>query len=272
MLSSLTGLEAVELFRPREFAGHVELQVGVPAIRRWPTRVCMGFEISLQIGPAHEEIVQGRRTETPGKVTFVQLPGTVWSAQRAVGAFLSLEVSPELFERLLAEWPSRPSLPGPAQVALPRLVDAFWSRHKLLRAPGDATARSEALVSLVGMAIESLTGKAPPAAIGCDLVARARDALHDCSAQAPTMDALAAYSGLPTLQLVRAFRRRFGVGPARYRRALRAARARRLLLAGRAVAEIVTEMAFASEAELRRTFSAHFGLEPDHYQTLSCGA
>src|SRR5262245_4283732 len=106
MSKVLVGLEEAVLFCPPEYAGHIEIQSGAPAVRRWPTRVCEGFEISLLLGPTHDATIQGRPTTTPGNVTFVQLPGTVWSAERVFGAFLSIELGAELFRSLVADWPA----------------------------------------------------------------------------------------------------------------------------------------------------------------------
>jgi AraC-like DNA-binding protein len=263
MIRSVTGLALVECFRPHEYAGQLELQVGAPAIRRWPTRHCEGLEISLQIGPAHEEIVLGRRTETPGKMTFVQLPGTVWSAEQAVGGFFSIELAPELFARFVNDWPNHSVLPGPSQLAMPHLLDAFWFAHKVLRSPADATARTEALVTLIGMVLGTLTG--PPAPMTSDGISRVRDAIHDSPGRAPTIEELASLSGLSTFEMVRTFRRRYGIGPSAYRRSLQVARARRMVLAGRTVEEISTDLGFASAVELRRSFVRRFGLQLDLY-------
>lgn len=272
MRSLLTGLERAHVFRPREYAGQVEVQVGEPATRRWPTRICEGFEMSLLIGPTHEATIHGRKTETPGKLTFVQLPGTVWSAKRAVGAFLSLELSPELFARFVADLPRRPSLPGPSQVVLPGLLDAFWRTHKVFRSQSDATTRTETLVRLVAMVLESLSGKELPAPTVSDGVTRAREAIHDCPHEAPTIDRLAAEAAMSPIEFVRAFRRQYGVGPAEYRRALRMARGRRMCLAGRATADIASELGFSSATAFRRSFVASAGIDPERYaQQIASG-
>ena len=59
MLKTMTGLEEVEFFRPWEFAGQVELQVGQAAVRRWPKlRVALARQM-LRSGRALPEIVTG---------------------------------------------------------------------------------------------------------------------------------------------------------------------------------------------------------------------
>jgi AraC-like DNA-binding protein len=267
MLKRLVALEETQVLRPREFGGEVELQVGVPAVRAWPTRVCEGFEMSLLIGPAHPATIQGRAVETPSNTPFVQMPGTVWSAAEAKGAFLSLDIGPSLFSRLVAEWPGRAALPGPSLVPVPVLLDAFWSSHRVLRGEADATTRSVALLGLVKTVLTQLTGMEPDAGAAPDAVSRVRDALHDAPERAPTIDELAQLAGLTSFELLRAFRDRYGVTPSRYLRALRVARARQLLAGGRSVGEAATELGFGSAGALRRAFESQVGLSPERYAT-----
>lgn len=264
MVKVLVGLEQAMVFCPAEYGGHVEVQSAVPAVRRWPARLCAGFEMSLLIGPSHDATIQGQHTMTPGNVTFVQLPGTVWSAERVYGAFLSIELSPDLFASLRDSWVSSRSLPGPSQVVLPELLNAFSRAHNAFRLRSDATTRTEALVDLIHQVLHSMTGTEPVTPV-CDAVSRARDALHASTHNAPTIDELAAEARLTPFELVRAFHRRYGVGPSAYRRSLQIARARELFRRGRTVDEVTVELGFASRSALTRSFIAQIGVEPTRY-------
>ncbi|MGZ7007355.1 MAG: helix-turn-helix domain-containing protein [Ilumatobacteraceae bacterium] len=265
----LVALEDVEIHRPEEFGGEVELQLGLPAVRSWPTRMCQGLEISLLIGPSHSTQIQGRQTDTPGKTTFVQLPGTVWSADEVSGAFLSVDIGPALFGRLAAEWPGRSALPGPSLVALPSLMDLFWFSHEVLRSQADRTARSEVLLRLVKTVLTHLIGAQSYTLPSADAIARVRDAIHDCPAAAPTIDELAQLAGLGCFELAIKFRNRYGLTPARYRLALRVALARRMLATGRSVDETVAVLGFGSAGALRRAFSSVVGVTPERYAMAS---
>jgi AraC-like DNA-binding protein len=264
MAKVLVGLEQAVLFCPPEYSGHVELQSGVPAVRRWPTRVCEGFEISLLLGPTHDATIQGRRTTTPGNVTFVQLPGTVWSAERVHGAFLSIELGPELFASLLEEWPSASLLATPSQIVMPDLLRTFTRAHNAFRLHNDATTRTESLVDLLHQVLTTLTGCVPKIPIN-DSVSRARDALHAETRIAPTIETLAADAGLTQFEFVRAFHHRYGVGPAGYRRAVKLARARHLLRRGYTIDEVTTAVGFASTTAMTRSFISEIGVEPTRY-------
>ncbi len=264
MVNALVGLEQALLFCPPEYGGHVEIQSGIPAVRRWPTRVCDGFEISLLLGPTHDAIIQGRHTTTPGNVTFVQLPGTVWSADKVHGAFLSIEIGPELFDNLLDEWPSSRLLPPPSQVVMPELLRTFSRTHNAFRLHNDATARTESLVDLLHQVLTTMTGCEPKIPI-CDSISRARDALHADPNYAPTIEELADEAGLTQFEFVRAFHHRYGIGPSAYRRSVKLARARHLLRRGYTIDEIVTEVGFASMSSLTRNFISEIGVEPTRY-------
>jgi AraC-like DNA-binding protein len=264
MVKVLVGLEQAVLFCPPEYGGHVEVQSAVPAVRRWPPRLCAGFEMSLLIGPSHDATIHGRRTITPGNITFVQLPGTVWSAERVYGAFLSIELSPDLFASLRESWVSARTLPGPSQVVMPELLGAFSRAHNAFRLNYDATTRTEALVDLIHQVLASMTGTEPVTPV-CDAVSRARDALHESSYSAPTIDDLATHAGMTPFELVRSFHHRYGIGPSAYRRSLQIARARELLRRGRTIDEVTLELGFTSRSAMTRSFIAQVGVEPTRY-------
>ena len=204
MTKVLVGLEQAVLFSPPEYAGQVEIQSGAPALRHWAPRVCDGLEISLLIGPSHDAIIEGRRTTTPGNITFIQLPGTVWSAEQVYGAFLSIELKPDLFASLRENWPTSPTLPGPSQIVVPELLQAFTAAHNAFRFHRDAMTTTEALVELLRQVLATITG-IEPGTPTCDDVSRARDALHDGSNRSLTIDELATEAGLTPFEFVRAF-------------------------------------------------------------------
>jgi AraC-like DNA-binding protein len=222
----------------------------------------------LLLGPSHDAIIQGTPTTTPGNVTFVQLPGTVWSAEQVHGAFFSIELGPELFARLLYNWPLSTWLP-PSQVILPHLMSVFSRAHNAFR-HNEVTTRTEALVELLRQVLVALTG-IEPRTPNCDAVSRARDALHASLNRSPTIDELATEAGITPFEFVRAFRDRYGIGPSTYRRALQIARARQLLRRGLSSEEVTAELGFTSGSALTRSFVAQLGLEPASYAEQATG-
>jgi AraC-like DNA-binding protein len=266
---TLTALQRVEVVRRADARGALELLVGAPAPRRWPARLCEGFEVALLVGPPHISVVAGRRLDVPSGVPFVKLPGTVWSAPRSTAGFLSLELSPTLFARLASEWPQRLQLR--AFVGAPGALDEFWAAHRVLRTDDDAAARSHALTRLLRSLFEELGGRmrVPEVATSRGLE-RARELMHDDPARVMTAEALAEVVGVSMFVVERVFKRRFGVSPLRYRDAIRVARARRLLAQGESIAEVTTRLGFASVESLRALFSGAVGVTPERYVERPC--
>jgi len=95
---------------------------------------------------------------------------------------------------------------------------------------------------------------------------RARDALHAEVQRGPTLDELAAASGLSRGFLARAFAETFGVPPHRYLVELRLARAKRVLAHGASVTEACLEVGFASLGSFSASFHRRVGVSPREWQ------
>ncbi|WP_087098422.1 AraC family transcriptional regulator [Nocardiopsis sp. JB363] len=97
-------------------------------------------------------------------------------------------------------------------------------------------------------------------------VLRARDLLARDLTAPPTLEELAAHVDLGPFALNRAFRARYGLPPHAYLNQLRVDRARALLLEGRRVGEVATEVGFADQPHLTRHFRRHLGVPPGAYR------
>lgn len=93
-----------------------------------------------------------------------------------------------------------------------------------------------------------------------------RDAIDDRIADDLTLDDLAGVVGLSRFQLLRSFMRQTGVTPHRYVVHRRVARARSLLAAGRAPADVAAAVGFADQSHLGRHFRAVCGTTPARYR------
>ncbi|MCD0504229.1 AraC family transcriptional regulator [Bordetella petrii] len=91
---------------------------------------------------------------------------------------------------------------------------------------------------------------------------RARQAIHDTLGQSITLRQLEAASGRDRWSLSRDFRALYGISPSRYVQARRLDWARRLMLAGRSIADAAAQANFADQSHLSRSFRATFGLPP----------
>ncbi|HUS32281.1 MAG TPA: AraC family transcriptional regulator [Kofleriaceae bacterium] len=95
---------------------------------------------------------------------------------------------------------------------------------------------------------------------------RARDLLHADAARNPTLDELAAASGVSRAHLARNFTQTFGISPHQYLVQLRLEQARRALAAGTSVTEVCHEVGFESLGTFSSTFRKRVGLSPREYQ------
>jgi AraC-like DNA-binding protein len=268
MVEPATGLDGAEWFRPSEYRGELELLVGAPALRVWSPRICEGVEIVVLVGAPHVVHVNGVAHEAPVGVPFLVPAGTIWSAKRTTAGFFSLELGPMLFSRLCDQWPGRRWIMGPGFPRLHdrKMLETFWHSHKVLRAHGEAIARSQALIQLFTTVFEQLSGvPMRPTLVPAAGLERVRALLHEDPARDADLAQLAAVAGVSIFQLARAFKRRHGVTPWRYRDALRVSRARRLLAASHAVAEVAAALGFPSEPAFRSVFERNVGVGPERY-------
>jgi len=106
----------------------------------------------------------------------------------------------------------------------------------------------------------SRCGRAPAA------VAQTRELLAGRLADPPSLDELAAATGLGPFALLRAFRAETGLPPHAYLNQLRVRRARCLLDGGLAPAEVAAHAGFADQAHLTRHFKRVVGVPPGAYQ------
>ncbi|GIG25381.1 helix-turn-helix transcriptional regulator [Cellulomonas denverensis] len=82
----------------------------------------------------------------------------------------------------------------------------------------------------------------------------------------PALDDLAASVGMTRSQLVRAMRRVTGLSPLAWRQNARVIRARRMLRAGRPIAETAHALGFTDQSHFHRVFRAHVAAPPGAYR------
>ncbi|WP_031467640.1 AraC family transcriptional regulator [Sciscionella sediminilitoris] len=163
-------------------------------------------------------------------------------------------LAPELLAELGGE---RPMFPDPVPHD-PELAALLATVHR--RAPGTATA--EQLYTVVSAILARHARRwsppvAPPAVVD-DVIRH----LHADLRRTPSLDELAAVTGLERFRLLRAFRRETGVTPHGYLLQLRLQRAQQVLSAGQPVARAAVESGFYDQAHLHRHFRRTFGATP----------
>jgi AraC-like DNA-binding protein len=91
-------------------------------------------------------------------------------------------------------------------------------------------------------------------------------------ARDPSADELAALAGAGRFQLLRAFRRAYGMPPHAYQRHLRLLAARRLLAAGEPPADVAAAVGFADQSHLTKRFKGAYGVTPGRFRAACLGA
>lgn len=94
---------------------------------------------------------------------------------------------------------------------------------------------------------------------------RARDRLHDDSANPPRLRELARFAGVSPFHLLRVFRACFGETPHEYVSRLRIERSKQLLRAGHAVTEVCLEVGFTGLGSFSSRFKTEVGVSPSEY-------
>ncbi|MFE6406476.1 AraC family transcriptional regulator [Streptomyces sp. NPDC057837] len=143
--------------------------------------------------------------------------------------------------------------------------------HQVLRAAdeGNALAADTLLRVAVTRLLRSNGGPMPARAVrtaGAATAARARRVLEERMARPPGLEQLARDLGTSPFALLRAFRDTYGMPPHAWLTDARVRRARRLLDAGTAPAEVAVAVGFTDQPHLNRHFSRIVGVPPGAYQ------
>jgi AraC-like DNA-binding protein len=93
-----------------------------------------------------------------------------------------------------------------------------------------------------------------------------RERLADAERRVPSLTELATLAGLSKYQVLRAFRRRYGLPPHAWLLCLRAERARTLITHGFTLANTAACTGFADQSHMSRTFRRHYGYTPGAWQ------
>ena len=192
-------------------------------------------------------------------------PGVVHDGQPAIGApgfcKRNLYLDPSFLpERLIGAAVDRTNLYDPG------LRAALASLHDVLLA-GEDPLDGEARLALIGERITAhlVPQRSAPRRAEPPLARRLRELLDDHLPEACSLAHAAAMLGRSVPHLVRSFTATYGVSPHAYVIGRRIETARRLLLAGRPVAEAATDVGFCDQAHFTRHFRRHTSITPARY-------
>jgi AraC-like DNA-binding protein len=98
---------------------------------------------------------------------------------------------------------------------------------------------------------------------------RALAYLHDAWNQAIPLERLAQEAGMAPTYFCRQFAKSYGLAPHRYQTVLRIKRAKAMLTAGTAIADVATATGFADQSHLGRHLKACLGVTPGELNRLA---
>ena len=215
------------------------------------------------------------RTEVvaPGFV-FCTEPGDLHTTPRiyAGGSFQVLTMEPSTLRHYLAERglhaePHWRTLAHRMSAPLRRRVRSLVQS---LRHPSSSMQMQTRAVQLVESLVSELLDRGQRSAhhdSGESL--QNAEAIRECltyeDGPALDLEQLARRTGLSRFQVLRTFKKHYGVPPHHYQNRVRVGRARELLRVGRSPADVACELGFADQSHLTRLFRETFGVTPGRY-------
>jgi AraC-like DNA-binding protein len=266
---------------PQEFIGYrrtaalpgLEVLDAYHTARDWRV-IGAGFAVVLPQSWRGEVLYRGCTHAVEPGVAFCNNPDEPLVAKPEAGragSFNVLIVQPVLLNEWLSERQARPVRAQFAAITKP-ISEALIGRFQRLSAAldqgcsdlelqADAVDLSESLIEELIAGASEAKLREGPAIRG---TARMRECLHEEGSDVD-LETLANLVGLSRFQALRAFKRRYGLPPHAYQLCLRISRARHMLLAGAAPADVAAQCGFVDQSHFSRHFKRIVGVTPMQY-------
>jgi AraC-like DNA-binding protein len=214
-----------------------------------------------------------RREMLPG-MAFCSEAGEVHTTPgvRSVGSFSALIVEPMVLSDYIAEHTGSSDLPHWAAMVAKPSPELARRLSTLVRAVGrDRTALQlqsafvDLVESLLNEFVEKVPGAPRPVSLSMRAAERIRECLHEDHGGKSDLATLAQETGLSRFQVLREFKRRYGLPPYAYQLCVRIAHARGLLQRDVSPAEVAAACGFADQSHFTRHFRRMVGTTPLRY-------
>ncbi len=147
----------------------------------------------------------------------------------------------------------------------PALTSALSAWLKALLAAEPERER-EVAAEFFGLALAGSVRVVASSRVDDELAQRAKARMLDENLRADAIGDLARDMGASRFQLIRAYKRAFGLAPEDFRRQLRIERARRLLSGREGLADIAATAGFSDQSHMTREFRRLVGVTPGDYR------
>ncbi|RPF45114.1 AraC-like DNA-binding protein [Streptomyces sp. Ag109_G2-6] len=244
----------------------------------FPRHAHDGYVIAAVTGGIEEIGMPGGTLRAgPGSVVLInpEVPHTARAGGPEGWAYSTLYPSRELITEVASETGTPRGTPGftTEMVLDARAAKLITEVHRAAEA-GNALAADTLLRAVVARMLGRHAAPLPvrrASRAGASDAERARALLEERMAEPPSLEQLAAELGTSPFALLRAFRGRYGMPPHTWLTDARVRRARRLLDAGGAPAQVAVAVGFTDQPHLNRHFTRIVGVPPGAYRRGRAG-
>jgi AraC-like DNA-binding protein len=255
--------------------GEMELIHASYAGHAFPRHMHAEYVIGVMVRGVEALHHRGTTQTAPAGSLILINPGE-WHSNYAVNeagfAYRMLYPPVDVLQRAAAELTERhqdaPYLQGPVVAddeVTRRLLLQF---HTAVEQNASALEQESRFLTATGQIIARHSGSPssiPRARPDRSYIKTVRDYLEAHSDENVSLSRLSVLTGISSFHLLRAFRDAVGVSPFHYQTQVRVDRARKLLRAGRSIADAAIEVGFVDQSHLTRHFKRIVGVTPGQY-------
>ena len=223
-------------------------------------------------------VYRGRRYSMKPGLAFCNEPGEVVTTHRPfrVGSFRAFGLEPEAFRMQLEEHGFRRAAAGWRLVApavSARLSRCLRDVFRLVNSSATAMQIQSSVVEVTDVLLTDFVDSARTMGTPIPVQARAAQRIRECllydDDATLDLETLSRRVGMSRFQVLRTFKRHYGLPPHAYQLCVRIGRAREALKTGAPAAEVAARFGFVDQSHFIRHFKRFVGVTPSLYARCS---